>query len=397
MKLGIPRVALCLCMAVHGCEAMVLRGSGAGRKADLAKILQHPAPKGTLDPLVADRLTRMLLMGNADPTAIEALRDQLEPMLESMENRVNASHNRDVELLNNDTVMLFDSCLNVNGSSDEVKYWETEYATENKSHAECVSEAAPEQDEVNNCTAEVETLENEEEDACPEHHEPKNDSVDMCVPTDNMQSREDWLAAMQDYFSKQLEDIDGVGGECGEAKEKLQNETNKCEEKKKKLEDKIDDCKNGEDAMTAMNCSLINAEDIMCKAYEACYAYASDWYGNFTDSTAQRVAERKSEWRLVQQLRCLFGTVNGTGVDQTMLDQCANAGTYPTDHLDMDYPAAPPKSACSETHPADIPDECTNGTDWKKGLVLPNGTEFNWTFPTPPVIPPYVVPEPCEV
>jgi len=164
----------------------------------------------------------------------------------------------------------------------------------------------------------------------------------LCQPTDPY---EQWLITAKSKMNALQESLLEKEAGCGNATAMYNNKAPKCDALKLLVDANKTQCDQLQATTEAGMCAgPVAAQRVLCEDYSTCYNNALAAYQEEKPTIEAMHLNWTVQWRTLKRMECLLGIMVAGGTNDD-IDKCKEK-TWPTDHLDLNYPVIPTKEEC---------------------------------------------------
>jgi len=194
------------------------------------------------------------------------------------------------------------------------------------------------------CLKALSVLEGVKNSTCDSLKAQETAAVDqyLCTPTDPY---EQWLITAKSKMKTLQESLLEKEAGCGNATTMYNDKAPKCDALKLLLDANKTQCDQLQATTEAGMCAgPVAAQRVLCEDYSTCYNNALAAYQEEKPTIEAMHLNWTVQWRTLKRMECLLGIMQSGGTNDD-IDKCKEK-TWPTDHLDLDYPVIPTKEEC---------------------------------------------------
>jgi hypothetical protein len=291
------------------------------------------------------------------PSGLQDIVDLVWPVLEDLEESINASHQAAEETLNASQVG-FGTCTNAreNGQNDAANLLGGKQSL-STSHRNCRIAEGEAETAFASCEQQRHILGGARNSSCDAYQAAiLIPNVNLCSAPTSGEEYGHWLVRVRDWATAELSHLETLRTACEEAESAYNNQTSLCQGADGNgglagaHAARRHQCNLNQTALQEQACSYGHAVQSTCEAYETCYNSNLDTWNAQSASVRAGESARIQQWWVVQRIRCyfhLFAEADGNPITPSMIEECRNAG-HDTTHLNLTYPTLPSHpSTCS--------------------------------------------------
>jgi hypothetical protein len=298
------------------------------------------------NPNYEDLLTAMgsdLLSSKGDNPKIAASMAKLNALIKAIQGGITEAHKNTEKLI---TTMTQGASLYC-ATSAKSRALRTTYQNLVAEHKTCRSNQAKAQVSIRTCNKVMNGLADLRNTACNAAELSETPDPKLCDASAATTDWGAWIVANQLMFDKKNKLYLKKKEECKTVSEKMR--TKSCASEGKQFYMTRRTCDQTLEKVETTGCTWAAAKRHACTSYDTCFAGEAVKYAAKVKLIKTQVEDRKSQWRMTERFKCLFGAVSnaaGGQIDAAKLEKCTKTTTYPTSNLDLKYPTFPSKTIC---------------------------------------------------
>jgi len=309
----------------------------------------HEAPASPVgeNPSALEEMILNAVRSQGHSTPLADFVNLISPTFDQMENRINESHIAAQSMASNLTFP-FTSCRSVKSTGEgEASTLLSTKVGRSTTHKACRLTEGIKKTAYDTCATQQNDALKAKTSACNDYDTFNVAPNRNLVPAPAGGSYKTWLESVSDWASTQASALETKRLLCATKTTEHSTKQAECEGQdgqggsSKIYTDQKDTCNSKQSSLELAACSYAEKVVDVCHNYRICYDNAKTGWGTQLPNLQSEEASRKSEWRIVQRIRCYLKVISSSGnVDAAQVTACESEN-HDTAFLNIVYPALP--------------------------------------------------------